>query len=342
MKVCKECFNDIEIRSFIEVSSLERGNCDYCTNSIHSELIEVGELLDFFAEFVGIFEEDSGGDESLIEIIQKDWTLFAGESEAHDILSDILLALGTSIANPSDIVSYSTNINDCISYWATLKEELKWQNRFLTNIDGLRDLGWDRLFNNDKSILPANTLLYRARVHHAERKEPYPSTEMGYPEKEKVSEGRANPQGIPYLYLSKAIKTTLFETRVSYLDELSIGEFKIEDSESIILVDFTEKLSAYKNLDNLENHTKGVLLKNRISKSLSKPIRRYDSRLEYIPTQFICEYIRYITDADGILFNSSLDLDGGVNVVLFEQNKVKCNSVEMYRIKDIDITPENI
>lgn len=218
---------------------------------------------------------------------------------------------------------------------------MKWQKRFLTNTEEFENLGWDNLFSIE-NILPANTTLYRARVHHAERKEPYATNEMGYPEKEKASEGRANPQGIPYLYLSKSIKTTLFETRVSYLDELSIGEFKIENEKTVVLVDFTERLNAYKNIDNIKNHTKGVLLKNRISKSLSKPIRRYDSRLEYIPTQFICEYIRYITNADGILFNSSLDLEGGVNVVLFEQDKVKCDSVEMYRIKDIDITPEKI
>ncbi|MGK0449210.1 MAG: hypothetical protein ACJA2M_003015 [Polaribacter sp.] len=342
MKVCKECFNDVEIRSFIEVSSNEKGNCNYCSNSIHSELIEVGELLDFFAEFVGIFEKDPNGNETLTEIIQNDWNLFAGKSEAHDILCDILLTLGTPITSPSDIVSYSSNINDCISYWDTLKEELKWQKRFLTNTDELSNLKWDKFFNDENVLLPSQTIFYRARVHHAERKEPYLKNEMGYPEKEKVSEGRANPQGIPYLYLSKSVKTTLYETRVSYLDELSIGEFKIKNDERIFLVDFTERLNAYKNIDDIRNHTKRVLLKNRISKSLSKPIRRYDSILEYIPTQFICEYIRYITNTDGILFNSSLDLDEGVNVVLFEEDKVKCDSVEMYRIIDIDITPEKI
>ncbi len=342
MKVCKECFNDVEIRSFIEVSSLETGNCNYCTNSIHSELIEVGELLDFFAEFIDIFEKDSDGDDTLIDIIQRDWNLFAGEIEAHDILSDILLSLGCTITNPSVFVNYSSNINDCISYWDTLKEELKWQKRFLTNTDELSNLRWDKFFSDKNIVLPSQIILYRARVHHSERKKPYPNDEMGYPDKEKVSEGRGNPKGIPYLYLSKSLETTLYETRVSYLDEISIGKYKINDNENIVLVDFTEKLNAYKNIDDIKSHTKRVLLKNRISKSLSKPIRRYDSILEYIPTQFICEYIKYITNADGILFNSSLDLPNGVNIVLFEQNKVKCDSVEMYRIKDIDIKTEKI
>ena len=79
-----------------------------------------------------------------------------------------------------------------------------------------------------------------------------------------------------------------------------------------------------------------MLLKRFISIDLSKPIRRYDSEIEYIPTQFICEYIRYISDADGILFNSSLH-NGGKNIVLFNQDKVECVKVDMYRVSEVDI-----
>lgn len=78
-----------------------------------------------------------------------------------------------------------------------------------------------------------------------------------------------------------------------------------------------------------------------ISADLSIPLRRYDSEIEYIPTQFICEFIRNFTGADGILFNSSLH-NGGKNVVLFGQDKVECISVKMYRITKVDIEAENI
>ncbi len=141
------------------------------------------------------------------------------------------------------------------------------------------------------------------------------------------------------MYLSKSIKTTLYETRATYLDELTIGEFKIKNTESIILVDFTALPSAfsYDSSSNINDYTKSILLKKLISSDLSKPLRRYDSELEYIPTQFICEYIRYITGADGILFASSLHKEGK-NIVLFEQKKVECFSVKRVSIKEFDIS----
>ena len=50
----------------------------------------------------------------------------------------------------------------------------------------------------------------------------------------------------------------------------------------------------------------GELRIKAISDDLSRPMRRYDSIVDYVPTQFICEYIKYTAKADGIAFKSSL------------------------------------
>jgi len=84
------------------------------------------------------------------------------------------------------------------------------------------------------------------------------------------------------------------------------------------------------------------LLKKKISADLSKPHRRYDSELEYIPTQFICEFIKHLTGADGIKFSSSLDSEKGNNIVLFATDKVKCISVEGIRINQVKINSKAI
>lgn len=339
MKVCVNCFNDEEIKSFIISNSTDNGNCDSCNHNSKTKLIDINELLDFFAEFIDIFEEDELGS-SLTKITQDDWNIFVNEDVAINILSNVLTLLGKTQINSTSLVNYSTEIRECVSYWDTLKDVLKWEKRFLTNLNEIRDFGWDRLFSTVATWSPANKL-YRARIHHTEGSDKYSIEKMGQPEREKVSDGRANPVGIPYLYLSKSVKTTLYETRASFLDELSIGEFEVKNSSKLILVDFTEVLSSYKNIESIKGHTKSVLLKTRISDSLSKPIRRYDSTLEYIPTQFICEYIRYITNADGIIFNSSLDKNGQ-NIVLFEQNKVECTAVEKHKVIRIDIESKTI
>jgi hypothetical protein len=164
---------------------------------------------------------------------------------------------------------------------------------------------------------------------------------MGCPDKSNAPAGRANPQGIPYLYLSKSIETTLYEIRATFLDDVSVGTFIIKNDSKIILVDFTESPNLFLNVDEIVDYTKSMLLKRYISKELSKPIRRYDSELEYIPTQFICEFIRHFTGADGILFNSSLH-KGGKNIVLFDQDKVECISVTKHRVTKINIETKNI
>ena len=78
-----------------------------------------------------------------------------------------------------------------------------------------------------------------------------------------------------------------------------------------------------------------------ISSDLSKPLRRYDSEIEYVPTQLICEYCRRIVDsegatADGITFESSLH-KGGRNYVLFDESAAKCIRVDSHEITRIDI-----
>lgn len=78
-----------------------------------------------------------------------------------------------------------------------------------------------------------------------------------------------------------------------------------------------------------------------ISRDLSRPLPRYDSELEYIPTQFICEYIRFKIEADGIQFNSSLE-KGGVNIVLFNRENIECIDVEVHQIDEVKMKSRRI
>ncbi len=340
MKVCVNCFNDIELKGFIVSNSKEKGKCDYCHSDINSELLDVGELHNFFAEFIEIFKFEPNGT-PLVELIQKDWNLFSNETKCHNILSDILLVINSSITDPKLFVDYIDDIMEHTSYWETLKDDIKWEKRFLPNIDKLIfELGWDSLFKKTEQ-LSENEPLFRARLHYSGDQKEYKITDMGCPKKSKACAGRANPQGIPYLYLSKDVETTLYEIRATFLDEVSVGTFIIKEDLKIVLVDFTESPNAFLNVGKIIEYTKSMFLRKLISADLSIPIRRYDSEIEYIPTQFICEFIRHYTGADGILFNSSLH-QGGKNVVLFSQDKIECVSVKMYRVTKVEIAAESI
>ncbi len=346
MKVCTCCFSDIELKSFISSNSTEKGKCDYCIDGINSDIIEIRELLDFFQSFLNLFKVQENG-QPLIDMIQNDWNVFADKTIANDILSDILLAIKTPLnENANQNVVYSDLITESVSYWDKLKDELKWERRFTTDFRELEEFRWDSIFSEKTSgiiVNPDIRNLFRARIHLNGQNNPYTHTEMGTPPKEKVLAGRANPQGIPFLYLSEAKETTLYEVRAAYLDEVSIGTFNI--IEPIKLIDFTSAVQssifeASQQFPNLEEFVTGILLKKKISADLSRPQRRYDSELEYIPTQFICEFIKHLTGADGIKFSSSLDSEKGNNIVLFATNKVECTFIERVRINKIEIDSE--
>ena len=339
MKVCANCFQDQEIRQFINSTSTERGNCDYCSEE--SALLDIEELLDFFKIFFSIFRGDFGygAGKPLIDLIQEDWKIVTNRDIGAAMLSDIFqITFGMPI---SDKIKhqYAPEIEECVHYWNELKQALKWERRFLTDAELLDEYGWSSLFNINAEI-DSNINLYRARIHKNGETNPIVLEEMSSPPKEKATAGRANPCGIPYLYLSKTPQTTLYETRSSYLDTLSIGRFVVCGA-NLKIVDFTSHPSPFNHMDDMWELAQSKFLKRAISADLSKPLRRFDSELEYIPTQFICEFIRYSTGADGIQFNSSLD-EGGVNIVLFDPSKVKCIEVELHQIVNVHIQSKKL
>lgn len=332
MKVCPNCFSDKEIKGLISTSD-EKGDCFICnSNDVH--LLEITELYDFFEELLENFQKVENG-EPLRSKIQSNWSFFASHETASEILNSVLPEISSEIISSDDLVDYTSEIKENYNHWETIKEELKWSRRFFVNTGQLEDLGWDGFFNTQYE-LKSDDLLYRARVHHISGLPAIDISDMLCPPKDKASGGRANPLGIPYLYLCDSKETTLYEVRASYLDELSIGVFKLKAGiEDLRIVDFTEDTSLFQPTM-VKNTIKGRLLREKISIDLSKPMRRYDSEIEYIPTQFICEFIKVYTGAEGIRFRSSLDTKGK-NIVLFDQNKIKCTKVTRSKITSLKL-----
>jgi len=350
MKICDSCFHDQEIKSFIQARSTEEDTCECCAEKGH--LLELSELLEYFMAFLSVFKYNPENGVAIEQLIQDDWNIFVSTEVCQKILVDIINIADVTLISGLDEetlrevseikVTYIDEIDESVSYWGQLKEDLKWRRRYLTDIDQMIELEWDRLFNDSYLIsIDTSSALYRARINGEGQTEPYPPIEMMSPPVEKTTAGRANPQGIPYLYLSTDPRTTLYETRASYLDNISIGQFKIEDEIQLRIVDFTNSQSTFNHTDDMIRFVTGQLLRSAISVDLSKPLRRYDSELEYIPTQFICEFIRYITKVDGIQFNSSLRKDG-INIVLFNQENISCTEVELHQITNIEIGSDKL
>lgn len=337
MKVCSNCFADKELKGFILTSNVV-SDCNVCYSK-QQPLLDLSELYDFFQELIDNFRLVDVG-LPLSSKIQADWSFFSSNEIANQILNFILPRIQTEIISPDDNVDYSQEIIANFGHWETLKDELKWKNRFVIDIHrlGKGEFNWDAFLRdiNTQFNLTNDYKLYRARIHNKSGLPVYDMNEMGCPQREIASGGRANPPGIPFLYLSEDDNTVLYEVRASYLDEISVATFQLkEENSSVDIVDFTKDSPLFQP-DNVKDTIQGKLLRDRISKDLSKPMRRYDSELEYIPTQFICEYIKVFTGAKGIRFRSSLHREGN-NIVFFEPNIMECTAVKKIKIRSINL-----
>ena len=59
-----------------------------------------------------------------------------------------------------------------------------------------------------------------------------------------------------------------------------------------------------------------------IEKDLAKPLSRYDSELDYLPTQYISDFAKFL-GYDGVKYYSTFDKDS-YNLALFNSDVCKC------------------
>ncbi|MBK6398122.1 MAG: RES family NAD+ phosphorylase [Bacteroidetes bacterium] len=66
---------------------------------------------------------------------------------------------------------------------------------------------------------------------------------------------------------------------------------------------------------------------------LSKPVRKQDIHLDYLPTQFLCEFIKSM-GFDAVESKSAMNPTGS-NIALFNDNKVSCAEVKFYKVNSL-------
>lgn len=292
-----------------------------------------------FHSLFGAYTLDDNGVE-LAQQIMNDWDLFKDQQTSERVVTEVLQRpefQGASFMYNSK-VRYIQEVLEARKAWENLKESIKKDTRFIIDISALEALGLP-IIMQEALMEMENVKYYRARIADSSGRK-YSIEDIGMPPASEVSAGRANPVGIPYLYLSKERETCCYEVRAAYLDRLYIGTFSIDVSQRPMVVNLIPRQRSQQltSTSNATNILRNRFLLNAISLDLSRPMRRHDnSAVEYLPTQFICEYVRkVITDADGIMFQSSQRKDG-VNIVLFNENKVVRELVEEYVVEQINL-----
>src|SRR5690242_18366035 len=136
-------------------------------------------------------------------------------------------------------------------------------------------------------------------AHSPERMKPIPA---------KATDGRANPRGIPCLYLATKKDTAVLEIRPLIGSSVSVAQFMV--LRELRLVDCSSErrdisLKRWLEPENLltpEEIEKAVWFD--INAAFSKPVERGDNSIEYVPTQILAEAFKR-HDFDGIAYKSS-------------------------------------
>lgn len=341
MNCCPNCFVSPYLQNIIQ-SIQQKGNCSFC-GSKDVNIYKASALLPFFRNIFDLYEVDSKSDTYLWQSIVKSFGIInqdnisSAKSLLESIASEEKKSLDTLFKNKvsSYDKNFSNRLSDIHSTWDSFKEEIKFKNRFhVSNSIDLTKL--KDIFENEafyKSIKERN--FHRCRISD---KRGFSKEEMGNPPKERTIDGRVNPKGISYLYLASDEKTALCETRANLLDYVAVGKFQLkQDIKVLDLRNPNYDIIPWSERDMLERFlTYGLFIKD-LQREVSLPIRKQDKQFDYIPTQYISEYIKSL-GFDGIEYRSSLNKDG-YNLVIFNPNDevIECIDIKVVEISENEL-----
>jgi hypothetical protein len=343
MNCCTSCFTSSYLTNIIQ-SNKEKGNCNFCgTESINVYLAK--ELLPFFRNIFNLYKADENSKLSLWDAINKDFEIIESnclknseslfKAIAHSEYAEFSSLFENNVSRESkellDIKS-----NEVQSIWDRFKSEIKYKNRFHISKSNLINLEVLETFFNSESfikIIKKGRSFYRCRISN---KTGYENKDMWNPQNKFATSGRANPKGISYLYLGSRIETTFYESRASLFDYASVAEFRLKDDIKILDLRNPEyDIISWSEDDIIDIFLTHASFIKTLQEEISLPIRKQDKDLDYIPTQYISEYIKSL-GFDGVEYQSSLDNEG-YNLAIFNPDKFECIETKVYDINSIKL-----
>jgi len=165
---------------------------------------------------------------------------------------------------------------------------------------------------------------------------PYKSERMK-PRLKFATEGRANPKGIPYLYLATKKKTAMCEIRPWVGLSISIAQFQVNKDLRIIncSVSSGKKFSHIRHKDLPGDDKRKLAVWADIDNAFSEPISLSDQTSDYAPTQILAELFKS-KGFDGVAYKSSLSTETGFNVVLFDLDAADLFSCQLEEVESVE------
>lgn len=333
MRCCANCFGDRGLSRIFPSKSIVTGDCGYC-GSLEVPLVEPADLTDLFSVVVNIYDENSAG-KDLVEHLRNDWALFSHPRMDDFRVRDLLAAImdDGEIGRRKYLPSGRFK-SDRLVRWGELRDELMHSNRYFPNTrldaDRLKEL-LEFLRAED---MPAEW--YRARIQTGDNA--FPIGEMGAPPNKVASHGRANPPGIPYLYVGSRPETSIAEIRPHTGERVSVANFTVTPP-SLKLIDLRSPKELISPFDLGDEDDVGALRSDiafleRLGEELTRPVLPKGAAIEYVPSQYLCEFIK-TAGWHGVVYRSSVS--EGINLALFEPGLAVPGTVEQWFVRRVGV-----
>ena len=232
--------------------------------------------------------------------------------------------------------------------YALFADAVKRQNRFISTPDTEEFFQTVLATSANRRVeLPKQKYLWRAQlgcgsrpIYHgdeyiADEPAPFPPDRMK-PLPQQAKEGRANPKGIPYLYLATNKDTAMAEVRPRVGSLVSVSQFETVRDLAIIDCFLRETgLRVYFEEPDTEERERAVWAD--IERAFAKPVNETDQTADYIPTQIITELFKS-KGFDGLAYKSALG--DGFNITLFDLHDADPVNGSLYQAGAVNFTFE--
>jgi hypothetical protein len=335
MRCCPICFGDRGLRKNIfPIRAIESGRCSYC-ESDSVLLVEPVQLAEYFELLISAYRPHPDGG-LLVELFRKDWGMFEhprmDDSRAKDLLAEIL--------NDGEIVRQTfvpieALEGNRLAEWEKLRDELMYRNRFFPDVN----IDLERLelllspLTLDADDVP--DLWYRARIRVGDAA--FPAADMGAPPKRFASHGRANPAGIPYLYLGSSQATAISEIRPHTGEVACVAEFRTpQDLKLVDLRNPRKSVSPFllEDAEDIGRMRSDLPFLERLGEELTRPVVPQAAAIDYTPSQYLCEFIKKCGYA-GVVYRSSVS--DGINLALFDPARAQPGAVTEFRVERVTV-----
>jgi len=170
-------------------------------------------------------------------------------------------------------------------------------------------------------LIPKRAALWRAQLGAEETDDgqpvALPPTRMR-PLKNRGREGRANPKGIPYLYVANTKETAMAEVRPWLRSDISVALFKPLRVLRIVRCYAESKRRHF--FGGTPRRLWNQSVWHDIDDAFSQPVSPTDDYASYAPTQVLAEFFKS-HGYDGVAYRSAL-VEKGFNIVLFDADAV--------------------